>query len=101
MHRMFGDRNGFGVRPNKWKDNKLYQTMMWRDHIEACTHAANTPLVWKHLNLSKKNTKFITSTDSQRLFSAASASHFSNEKRKGGCCWLLYDDWNCEMALNN
>ncbi len=27
-------------------------------------------------------------------------SHVSDEK-KGGWCWLLYDEWNREMASND
>ncbi len=73
--------------------------MTWRDQTEARTNAANTLAVWKHLKGSEKDAKIITSTDNEKLFSTA--SHVSDEKRKGGCCWLLYDDWNREMALNN
>ncbi len=58
--------------------------MTWRDQIEARTNAANMTAVWKHLKLSEKHAKIITSTDSERPFSTA--SHVSDEKRKG---WLL------------
>ncbi len=60
--------------------------MMWHDQIEACTNAANTSAVWKYFKLSEKDAKIITSTDSERLLSAASASHVTDEKRKR---WLL------------
>ncbi len=58
--------------------------MTWRDQIEARANAANMSAVWKHFKLSEKDAKIITSTDSERLFSAA--SHVFHEKRKG---WLL------------
>ncbi len=58
--------------------------MTWRDQIEARTNAANVSAVWKYLKLSERDTKNITSTDSERLLSAA--SHVSDEKRKR---WLL------------
>ncbi len=60
--------------------------MTWRDQIEACTNAANTSAVWKYLKLSERDAKNITSTDSERLLSAA--SHVSDEKRKGDCCMV-------------
>ncbi len=41
--------------------------MMWRDQIEACTNAANMSAVWKYLKVSEKDTKIITSTDSESL----------------------------------
>ncbi len=75
MHRMFGKRNcsaenrkktSLGVRPNKQKKktNNLFQTMTLRDQIEACTNAANTSAVWKHLKLSERerDANIITST---------------------------------------
>ncbi len=60
--------------------------MTWRDQIEARTNAANVSAVWKYLKRSEKDAKIITSTDSERLFSAA--SHVSDEKRKGDCCMV-------------
>ncbi len=51
--------------------------MTWRDQIEARANAANLSAVWKHLKVSEKDAKIITSTDSQRLLSAA--SHVSDE----------------------
>ncbi len=81
--------------------------MTLRDQIEARTNAANTSAVWKHLKLSETDSCVwqtqkslqARNTDSERLLSAA--SHVSDEKRKGGWCWLLYDDWNREMASND
>ncbi len=76
--------------------------MTLRDQIEARTNAANTSAVWKHLKLSERETQKslqARNTDSERLLSAA--SHVSDEKRKGGWCWLLFDDWNREMASND
>ncbi len=61
--------------------------MTLRDQIEASTNAANTSAVWKHLKLSEREMQTslqAQNTDSERLLS--SASHVSNEKRKG---WLL------------
>ncbi len=43
--------------------------MTWRDQIEARTNAANMSTVWKHLKLSEKDAKIITSTDSERQLS--------------------------------
>ncbi len=63
---------------------KLYRKMTWRDQIEVRTNAGNMSAVWKYLKLLEKDAKIITSTDSERRFSAA--SHISDEKRKG---WLL------------
>ncbi len=71
-----------GVRLNKRKDNNIYRTMMRRDQTEAHTNAANMTAVWKHLKLSEKDAKIITSTDRERLFSAAFASHVSDEKKR-------------------
>ncbi len=31
-------------------------------------------------------------TNSERLFNSSTVSHVSDEKRKGGLCWLLYDE---------
>ncbi len=73
--------------------------MTWRDQIDLCTNAANVSAVWKYIKLSEKDAKIITSTDSERLFSAA--SHVSDEKRKGDCCMVNCDDWNREMASND
>ncbi len=67
--------------------------MTWRDQIEARTNAANMSAVWKYLKLSEKDTKIITSTDSERLFSAA--SHVSDEKRKR---WLMLVTVMTEIA---
>ncbi len=44
------------------------------------------PNTTRGLKLSEKDAKIITSTDSERLFSAA--SHVSDEKRKGDCCMV-------------
>ncbi len=65
---------------------------MWHDQIEAYTNAANTSAVCKYLKRSKKDAKMITSLkhDSERL-PVFSASHVSEEKRKGDCVCLLYD----------
>ncbi len=57
--------------------------MTWHNQIEAHTNAANVSAVWKYLKLSEKDAKIITSTDSERLLSAA--SHVSDEKKR----WLL------------
>jgi len=65
--------------------------MTLHDQIEASTNAANTSAVWKHLKLSERETQTslqAQNTDSERLLSAA--SHVSEEKRKSGCCWLLW-----------
>ncbi len=67
--------------------------MTWRGQIEARTNAANTSAVWKYLKLSEKDTKIITSTDSERLLSAA--SHVSDEKRKR---WLMLVTVMTEIA---
>ncbi len=47
----------------------------------------------------QKDAKVITRTDSEKLFSTASLVF--DVKRKGGGCWLLYDDRNREMASND
>ncbi len=73
--------------------------MTWCDQIEACTNAANMTTVWKHLKLSEKDTKIIIEAPTAR--DCLVLYHVFNEQRKGGCCWLLYDDWNSEMALNS
>ncbi len=47
--------------------------------------------MWKHLKRSERETQTslqAQNTDSERLLSAA--SHVSDEKRTGGCCWLLW-----------
>ncbi len=59
--------------------------MTLRDQIEACTNAANTSAAWKHLKLSERERETslqARDTDSERLLSTA--SHVSDEKRKGG-----------------
>ncbi len=73
---------------NEKTENNLYRTMTLRDQIEARTNEANTSAVWKHLKLSTQTSLQARNTDSKRLLSAA--SHVSGEKRKGGCCWLLW-----------
>ncbi len=59
--------------------------MTLRDQIEACTNAANTSVVWKHLKRSERETQNslqARNTDSERLLSAA--SHVSDEKSRNG-----------------
>ncbi len=70
--------------------------MTWRDQIEAHTNAADMLAVWKHLKLSKKDQKSLQERDCLVL-------HLMSPMRRGrgGWCWLLYDDWNRQMALNN
>ncbi len=75
--------------------------MMWRDQIDLCTNAANVSAVWKYLKLSEKDAKNIkheapTARDCLAL-------HLMSPMRRGrgGWCWLLYDDWNHEMASND
>ncbi len=67
--------------------------MTWRNQIDSCTNAANVSAVWKYLKLSEKDAKNITSTDSERLFSAA--SHVPDEKRKR---WLMLITVMIEIA---
>ncbi len=69
--------------------------MTWRNQIDSRTNAANVSAVWKYLKLSEKDAKIITSMK-HRL-----RETISDEKRKSGWCWLLYDDWNREMASND
>ncbi len=67
--------------------------MSWHNQIEACPNEANVSAVWKYLKLYKK--------DLYRNHYKHETSHVSDEKRKGGWCWLLYDEWNREMASND
>ncbi len=76
--------------------------MTWHDQIEACTNAVDVSAVWKYLKLYEKElykTHYKHETPTAR--DCSTASHVSDEKRKGGWCWLLYDEWNCEMASND
>ncbi len=84
------------------RPNKLYRTMTWHDQIEVCTNAETRLLHESIKNCTRKNcTKLLTSTrntNSKRLFNSSTVSHVSDENRRDGWCWLLYDEWNCEMA---
>ncbi len=70
--------------------------MMWRDQIEARTNAANMTAVWKQVWKMQELLQAPTARDRLLL-------HLMSLMRRGrsGCCWLLYDDSNLEMALNN
>ncbi len=74
--------------------------MTWHDQKMARTNAANVFAAQKYLKPVRERCKIHYKHEEQtaRLFSTA--SHVSDEKRKGGWCWLLYDDWNREMASN-
>ncbi len=75
--------------------------MALHDQLEACTNAANTSAVWKHLKLSEREMQKslqARNTDSERQLSAASCLRWEEEGVvDAGYC----DDWNREMALND
>ncbi len=51
--------------------------------------------MWKHLKLSEKDVKIITSTKHRQRETVSAASHVSDEKRKG---WLLVVTVMIEIA---
>ncbi len=62
--------------------NNLYRTMTLRDQIEASTNAAT--------RLQCGNLKTVRERERDaNIISKTSASRVSDEKRKGGCFWLL------------
>ncbi len=68
--------------------NKLYRTMMWHHQMEACTNA-ETHLQWEVFKTVREKTvqnSLQARSPSERLFSTT-ASHVSDEKRKGEWCW--------------
>ncbi len=80
--------------------------MTWHDQIEACTNAENVSAAWKCLELYEKElyrNHQKSESMKHRLRDCLAVARYlvSDEKRKGGWCWLLYDEWNHEMASNN
>ncbi len=77
------------------KNSNLVFQPIWQSYMSA---------VWKHLKPSEEDAKIITSTDSGILFSAASASHVSDEKRKGWLllvtAWRLKSRNGCKQLVN-
>ncbi len=76
--------------------------MTWRDQIEARTNAANVSAVWKYLKLSEKDAKKHYKHEAQTARDCLVLHLMSPMRRgRGVWCWLLYDDWNREMASND
>ncbi len=75
--------------------------MRWHDQVEACTNAADVSAVWKYLKLYEKELYRNHYKHEAQTATVSTATHVSDEKRKGGWCWLLYYEGNREMASND